>query len=160
MNMRRCTTVVTMLSVGMLATGWLRFAGPSADSDLTASGRWSLVSSANAATSKATHAAIETGIASVYSDRLEGRKTASGEPYDPDQLTAAHKTLPLGTRVKVTNVRNHRSVTVTINDRGPTPAGRILDLSPRAANALGIDPKGVAKVTAQVVGDAPKEAMK
>ena len=159
MNTRRRIAVVPLLAVGMQAIGWLAVPIPFADTDRPGSDRWALLPSAHAATGKA-GPAIEAGVASVYSDRLEGRKTASGEPYDPDQLTAAHKTLPLGTRVKVTNVHNHRSVTVTINDRGPAPAGRILDLSPRAAKALGIDPKGVAKVTAQVVGEAPKEAMK
>jgi rare lipoprotein A len=98
----------------------------------------------------------ETGLAAVYSDRLHGRKTASGERYDRAQLTAAHKTLPFGTRLKVTNTKNQKSVTVRINDRGPTQAGRILDLSPAAARALGIRPKGMGEVSTEVVGEAPK----
>ncbi len=95
---------------------------------------------------------VETGIAAVYSDKLQGRKTASGEPYDRALLTAAHKTLPFGTRVKVTHKRN--TVTVRINDRGPFTAGRIVDLSPTAARALGIDPRGIGQVRLEVLGEA------
>src|SRR5204863_5501486 len=80
----------------------------------------------------------ETGIASVYGDRLQGRATASGEPYARDALTAAHRTLPLGSRARVTNLKNNRSVIVRINDRGPHIAGRILDLSRGAAKQLGV----------------------
>jgi len=98
----------------------------------------------------------ESGLAAVYSDRLHGRKTANGERYDRNRLTAAHKTLPFGTRVKVTNVKNQKSVTVRINDRGPTQAGRVLDLSPAAARSLGIRPIGMGEVTLEVVGEAPR----
>jgi rare lipoprotein A len=104
--------------------------------------------------------AVETGLAAVYSDRLNGRPTASGQRYDRSRLTAAHKTLPFGTQVKVTNVKNHKSITVRINDRGPTQAGRILDLSPTAARAIGIGPNGMAEVTAEVVGEAPGKTKK
>jgi rare lipoprotein A len=100
----------------------------------------------------------ESGLAAVYSDRLNGRKTASGERYDRNALTAAHKRLPFGTRVKVTNTKNSKSVTLRINDRGPTQAGRILDISPRAARALGIHTKGMAQVTMEVTAQAPAEA--
>ena len=96
----------------------------------------------------------ETGLAAVYSNRLHGRKTASGERYDRNALTAAHKTLPYGTRVKVTNNKNHKSVVLRINDRGPTQAGRILDISPRAAKALGMRPTAMAEVTAEVATPA------
>jgi rare lipoprotein A len=113
-------------------------------------------STSAAATPAASAGAIETGLAAVYSDRLQGRKTASGERYDRSRLTAAHKTLPFGTRVKVTNTHNRRTVVVRIDDRGPTQAGRILDLSPAAARALGIRAKGMAEVSAEVVGEAPK----
>lgn len=100
----------------------------------------------------------ETGLAAVYSDKLHGKKTASGERYDRNALTAAHKTLPFGTQVKVTNDKNKKSVTLRINDRGPTQAGRILDISPRAAKALGIKPTAMAEVTAEVVSDpAPRK---
>lgn len=103
-------------------------------------------------------APAETGLAAVYSDKLHGRKTASGERYDRSRLTAAHKTLPFGTRVKVTHAQNQKSVTVRINDRGPVQAGRILDLSPTAARAIGIGPRGMAEVSAQVVEAPPPRA--
>ena len=79
----------------------------------------------------------QTGVASVYA--YSGEKTANGEFASPRGLTAAHKTLPLGTRVKVTNKKNGKSVVVRINDRGPYVAGRIIDLTPAGARALGFD---------------------
>jgi rare lipoprotein A len=85
----------------------------------------------------------ETGIASVYA--YDGGKTASGERGDPRALTAAHRTLPFGTMVKVTNKKNGQSVHVRINDRGPFKQGRIIDLTPAAARQLGFD--GLAPVT-------------
>jgi rare lipoprotein A len=95
-----------------------------------------------------------TGLAAVYSDRLHGRKTASGQRYDRNKLTAAHQTLPFGTRVKITNPKNKKTVTVRINDRGPTQAGRILDISPAVAKRLGIKPKAMAQVHMEVVQKA------
>ena len=88
----------------------------------------------------------ETGLASYYSDKLNGHSTASGEPFNNAKLTAAHKKLPFGTLVKVTNPANGKSVTVRINDRGPFVAGRIIDLSKAAANSIGIVSAGIAKV--------------
>jgi rare lipoprotein A len=85
----------------------------------------------------------QTGIASVYG--YSGGKTASGERANPHALTAAHRTLPFGTRVRVTNRKNGRSVTVRINDRGPFVRGRIIDLTPAAARQLGFS--GIAPVT-------------
>jgi rare lipoprotein A len=78
----------------------------------------------------------QSGIASVYSVE-SGSKTASGEPLNPGTLTAAHRTLPFGTKVRVTNKHNGRSVIVTINDRGPFTRGRIIDLTPAGARAIG-----------------------
>jgi rare lipoprotein A len=88
------------------------------------------------------------GLASFYS---EGQKTASGEKFDARELTAAHPTLPFGTRLRVTNVATGRSVTVRVNDRGPYVPGRIVDVSYSAADALGMVGKGVAKVKLDVV---------
>ena len=88
----------------------------------------------------------EVGLASHYARRFEGRRTASGEPYDERELTGAHRTLPFGTRVRVTNLSNHRSVVVRINDRGPFRKGRIIDLSRRAARDLGFLREGMARV--------------
>jgi rare lipoprotein A len=88
------------------------------------------------------------GLASFYS---EGAQTASGERFDARELTAAHPTLPFGTRLRVTNVATGRSVTVRINDRGPYVPGRVVDVSYSAADALGMVDKGVAKVKLDVV---------
>jgi rare lipoprotein A len=98
-----------------------------------------------------TIAGPETGLAAVYSDKLQGRKTANGQRYDRNKLTAAHKTLPFGSMVKVTNTTNKKSVVLRINDRGPMQPDRILDISPRAAKALGISKFGMANVEAVVV---------
>jgi len=93
----------------------------------------------------------ETGLAAVYTDLLDGHVTASGQRYDKTQLTAAHKTLPYGTKVKVTNLKNNRSVVLTINDRGPVQAGRILDVSAAAADRLGFSSKVMREVTLEIV---------
>jgi rare lipoprotein A len=85
---------------------------------------------------------VEAGMASWYGSAFQGRRTASGERFDMNQLTAAHKTLPLGTVVQVRNPLNGKTVEVTINDRGPFIKGRIIDLSYRAALALGIVQSG------------------
>jgi rare lipoprotein A len=94
----------------------------------------------------------QSGIASTYGngDGYAGRKTASGERMNPRALTAAHRTLPFGTRVTVTNTRNSRSVVVRINDRGPFTRGRVIDLSPAAASMLGFS--GLAPVSLSVGG--------
>jgi rare lipoprotein A len=90
---------------------------------------------------------IKTGIASYYGGSFHGRKTASGEVYNKFKLTAAHRTLPFGTLVKVTNLRTGQWVVVRINDRGPYTKKRIIDVSFRAARYLGINTgKGIAKV--------------
>ncbi|MEA3274205.1 MAG: septal ring lytic transglycosylase RlpA family protein [Pseudomonadota bacterium] len=91
------------------------------------------------------------GIASYYSDKLHGRKTASGERYDKTAYTAAHRTLPLGTRVRVTNIKTGKSIELRINDRGPFVKGRIIDLSRRAARDLGMIRKGLGRVRVQVL---------
>lgn len=88
----------------------------------------------------------ETGMASYYGDEFDGRQTSSGEVFDQGELTAAHKTLPFGTVVTVTNLDNGRSVRVRINDRGPFVAGRIIDLSRAAAESIGMIESGTARV--------------
>ena len=93
---------------------------------------------------------VQTGVASVYSEHLNGEKTASGERYNSAGLTAAHRTLPLGAEIRVTNLNNGRSVQVRVNDRGPHVQGRIVDLSSRAAAALGMR-TGVARVRLEVL---------
>jgi rare lipoprotein A len=95
------------------------------------------------------------GLAAVYSDRLAGHKTASGEVFSQHKLTAAHPSLAFGTKVKVTNTKNNKTVEVRINDRGPTQAERVIDLSSSAAAKIGIGKKSMAPVTLEVVGEAP-----
>lgn len=91
-------------------------------------------------------ATTERGVASYYSDQHHGLKTASGEAYDRDAMTAAHRRLPFGTRVRVRDVKSGREVVVRINDRGPYTKGRIIDLSYRAAKRLDLLERGVARV--------------
>lgn len=91
------------------------------------------------------------GMASFYGESLQGRETASGERFDLNALTAAHRTLPFGSIVRVTNLDNGAQVTVRINDRGPYAKGRILDLSMAAARALGMIERGQAQVRLEVL---------
>lgn len=93
------------------------------------------------------------GIAAFYDHDYSGQ-TARGERYDPNKFTAAHRTLPFGTQLRVTNAQTHLSVLVTINDRGPFTAGRVLDLSFAAAKSLRMIDKGIVKVTATVQDSA------
>jgi rare lipoprotein A len=91
------------------------------------------------------------GMASFYSDALKGRKTASGERYDPEQMTCAHRSLAIGTRVEVVVRKTGASAVCRINDRGPYVNGRIIDLSRAMARRLGIIPAGVVEVDLRVV---------
>jgi rare lipoprotein A len=95
--------------------------------------------------------AYEVGPASWYGKFFHGKQTASGEPYNMYEMTAAHPDLPLGTRVKVTNLHNDKTVIVRVNDRGPMVPGRIIDLSYGAAQELGFTDKGVQKVRLDLV---------
>jgi rare lipoprotein A len=95
------------------------------------------------------------GMASWYGPGFAGRTTSNGEVFDPAQLTAAHRTLPFGTRVLVTNLENGASIVVRINDRGPFKAGRIIDLSRAAAEGIGMLRSGVARVRVEVVTGTP-----
>lgn len=96
-------------------------------------------------------AAVVVGEASWYGPGFAGRRTASGEIYDPSELVAAHKELPFGTRVRVTNRRNGRSVVVRITDRGPYAGGRIIDLSAAAADVIGMRSSGTAPVALEIL---------
>lgn len=89
--------------------------------------------------------------ASWYGDRFRGNKTASGLRFNPDRLTAAHKTLPFGTKVRVTNIRNNKSVVVVINDRGPFIATRDIDLSRAAFDTIANLNRGVIKIKYQIL---------
>ncbi|GFM53134.1 hypothetical protein PSCICL_10140 [Pseudomonas cichorii] len=95
------------------------------------------------------HGYDETGRASYYGSRHHGKRTASGEPFNQNALTAAHRELPFGTRVKVTNLDNDKSVVLRINDRGPHVRGRLIDVSREAAEQLGMLRSGTAPVRVQ-----------
>jgi len=93
--------------------------------------------------------AAETGLAAVYSHRLDGHKTASGKTYKPTGMTVAHKSLPFGTKVKITNKGNGKTAEATVTDRGPVQAGRVLDVSPAVAHALGMKRGAMTEVDVQ-----------
>jgi len=97
---------------------------------------------------------IETGLASWYGPKFHGRRTASGEVFNQEKFTAAHRTLPWGSRVRVTNLDNGKSVDVRINDRGPFGKGRIIDLSRAAARALDIVIRGITTVRIEWLSDS------
>ncbi len=99
----------------------------------------------------AAFAQIQTGKASFYAEGFDGKPTASGEKYRHHKLTGAHKTLPFGTKVRITNLTNNESVEVTINDRGPYVEDRIIDLSKAAAEKLGFINQGLTDVTLEVI---------
>lgn len=102
-------------------------------------------------TKKSLQPYVEVGTASWYGEYFQGKETASGEPFDMQALTAAHPTLPLGSIVRVTNLRNGRAVVVRINDRGPVVEGRIIDLSFNTARVLGFEGRGLQKVRLDLV---------
>ena len=99
----------------------------------------------------------QTGLASFYADKFEGRSTANGEKYKHSKLTAAHKTLPFGTVLKVKNLENGKVVTVRVNDRGPFVKGRIIDLSKSAAKKLDFIDKGITKVEIVVTSNTTED---
>src|SRR6187399_9465 len=96
-------------------------------------------------------AQTQTGKASFYADKFEGSPTASGEKYKHGKLTAAHKSLPFGTKLRVTNIANNQTVEVVVNDRGPYVDGRVIDLSKSAAEKLGFINQGLAEVKIEVI---------
>ena len=97
------------------------------------------------------HPEVQIGIASYYGKKFHRKLTANGQRFNMYKVSAAHKTLPLGTRVKVTNLNNGKSIRLTINDRGPFKKGRILDLSYKAAQKLGFVNEGTTKVRIDVI---------
>ncbi len=96
---------------------------------------------------------VQVGMASYYGPGLNRKPTADGEPFDMNALTAAHRSLPLNSKVRVTNLENGRSVIVRINDRGPFDKKRIIDLSAKAARELGMTHDGVARVRLELVDE-------
>jgi rare lipoprotein A len=125
----------------MLLNGW------AADTDSTPGG-------ASGSRPSATPAIVD-GIASYYGKNHHGKKTANGEIFNMYKLTAAHRSLPFGTKVKVTNLSNNRSVIVRINDRGPYITGRSIDLSQAAAERLEMIRPGIVRVKMEILDDAP-----
>ncbi|WP_331458866.1 MULTISPECIES: septal ring lytic transglycosylase RlpA family protein [unclassified Sphingopyxis] len=100
-----------------------------------------------------TETEIGGGVASYYGNELAGNRTASGERFDPGQLTAAHRSLPFGSMVRVTNTSNGDSVVVRINDRGPFSRGRVIDVSHAAAREIGMQRSGTARVKLALLND-------
>jgi len=97
----------------------------------------------------------QTGLAAYYHATFQRRRTASGESFDHNALTAAHKTLPFGTQVRVINLTNNRSVVVRVNDRGPMQKNRVIDLTRRAASALGFLARGMTLVKIEILAPNP-----
>ena len=97
---------------------------------------------------------VTTGTASYYADHFSGKRTASGEAYDPEAFTAAHRSLPFGTRLRVTDMASGRSVVVRVNDRGPWGGKRLIDLSRAAARELGLIRRGHGQVQLDPLADA------
>ncbi len=108
-------------------------------------------SKSSSSSSKKSTGKVEKGQASYYADKFQGRATASGEKYDKKKLTGAHRTLAFGTVVRVTNTANGKSVDITINDRGPFKAGRVVDVSRAAAEKLDMIKAGVINCTVEVI---------
>jgi rare lipoprotein A len=102
------------------------------------------------------HHWYQIGRASWYGRFFQGRQTASGEDYDMNAMTCAHRSLPMGSLVKVTNLRNHKSVVLRVNDRGPVPRSRIIDLSYAAARFLGFGRRGTAPVRVDLISTDPQ----
>ncbi|MCI0747222.1 MAG: septal ring lytic transglycosylase RlpA family protein [Verrucomicrobia subdivision 3 bacterium] len=105
--------------------------------------------------SRATAGKVQMGEASFYDNKFHGRRTASGERYDKSRLTAAHRTYPFGTTLRVTHLGNRRTVIVRVNDRGPFARGRIIDLSLAAARRLEMIRSGTARVKVEIITDRP-----
>lgn len=115
----------------------------------------------DAAGPRAAHAGVNystVGTASWYGADFHGRRTANGETYNMHSLTAAHPTLPLHSHVRVTNLANHRSLVLRVNDRGPFVGQRVIDVSAQSAKMLGFYDRGLAKVKVEVVGRSPAPA--
>ncbi len=147
MRRRFAESLAVLLSVASLGAG--AASGPSLEAAKVTK-PWVTVTpketSGHASSSTKKPPAYQVGTASWYGDYFQGKQTASGEPYDMNDLTAAHPTLPLGSFVKVTNLRNGKAVVVRVNDRGPVVDGRIIDVSYNAARALGFKERGLQRV--------------
>jgi rare lipoprotein A len=148
--------VGTLCAVVTLSAACAGTVGPSTVQAPSAPMASAVTSSATAPAPISTAASRETGTAGWYGKEYQGKKTASGEVFDMNGLTAAHRTLPLGTVIRVTNLDNFKNVKIKINDRGPFTESRILDLSYGAAKELGFVAEGTARVQIEIV-DAGRE---
>jgi len=143
MRRRLAESLAVVLSVASLGAG--AASGPSSLEAATVTKPLITVSGHNTRKARAPKA-YQVGTASWYGEQFQGKETASGEPFDMRDFTAAHPSLPLGTYVRVTNLSNARSVILRINDRGPFVDNRIIDVSYNAARALGFKDRGLQKV--------------
>jgi rare lipoprotein A len=121
-------------------------------------GREAASAAATATAKPAHHRWYQLGIASWYGRFFQGKTTASGQPFDENAMTCAHRSLPLGSLLKVTNLRNQKSVVVRVNDRGPMPENRVIDLSYAAAETLGFSQRGVAPVKVELLSASSEVA--
>jgi rare lipoprotein A len=140
--------LVCALALGLLAGCARPAPAPRADQPYQMGGVWSYP--------REDFSLVQTGLAFVAGDGRAGRRTSSGEIHDPAQLMAGHRTLQLPAIVAVTNLENGRQIEVRVNDRGPAHPGRVLELSRRAAELLGIDPRGTAQIRIAVNGEASR----
>ncbi len=143
--------LAVVLTVGITSTNSTQ---PDAATNTPAVKATAASAPANPAPAKPVHHWYQFGKASWYGQDFQGRQTASGEAFNMYDLTCAHKSLPLGSLVRVTNLRNQKSVILRVNDRGPMVEDRIIDLSYAAANLIGIH--GIAKVRLEVIHDVAK----
>ncbi len=151
-----------LLAIGLLAASSLAHAqsasAPAATAAPAAKPAAAAPAAAPAAPAAAPAADVSEGKIAWYGRKFAGRKTASGERFNPGAMTMAHKSLPFGTRVKVTNTANQRSVVLRVNDRGPSTPDRIGDVSQAAAQKLRMMRSGVATAKLELVGQAPAKA--
>ena len=150
MRRRLAESLALILCVASLGAG--AASGPNSSEAAKITSR-PAVKMAGSTTPKRSHkpTPYQVGTASWYGEQFQGKETASGEPFDMRDFTAAHPSLPLGTFVKITNLRNGKAVVVRINDRGPVVDGRIIDLSYNAARALGFKERGIQRVRLDLV---------
>ncbi|HEX6771646.1 MAG TPA: septal ring lytic transglycosylase RlpA family protein [Acidobacteriaceae bacterium] len=143
-----------IVAAGLLAAAFFLTSKPPADSVHAAQ---AVNSASDAVKSPASHRQhwFQFGRASWYGHALQGQPTANGEPYDMNAMTCAHRTLPLGSLIRVTNLRNHRSLVVRVNDRGPMIETRVVDLSYAAARRLGFSHRGTVKVRLDLIDTKP-----
>src|SRR3989304_3968976 len=149
-------TVIVICSLILACSSSTRFVGNSRGGSIDSSGsnratRTSSSSSGTVRTSSGKVLLTLEGVASYYADDFHGKLTSNGETFNMDDLTAAHRTFPFGTRIKVTNLANQKTVVVRVNDRGPFVDGRIIDLSRAAAKEIGSIQTGTTRVRLEVL---------